>query len=175
MKSRMTVAEVSELIINVPDFPKPGIQFKDITPVLENGDAFRSLAQHLRECVFPGTTKLVAVESRGFLLAAAIAQYLEAGVVLVRKPGKLPRRTLAISYDLEYGSDTLELNADAITSADKVTIIDDVLATGGTAQAVENLVTKTGAKVLGSCFFMELTDLRGAKKLSFPHKSLLRL
>ena len=171
----MTVGEISELIVNVSDFPKPGIQFKDITPILESSAAFQSLAQHLRESVFSGTTKLVAVESRGFLLAAAVAQYIEAGVVLVRKPGKLPRRTVAISYNLEYGSDTLEINADAITPSDKITIIDDVLATGGTAQAVENLVTKTGAKVLGSCFLMELTGLRGAKKLSFPHHSLLKL
>ncbi len=175
MNNRMSLQEIAELLINVPNFPKPGIQFKDITPVLENYAAFRSLAQHMREAVFPGTTKLVAVESRGFLLAAAIAQYIEAGVVLVRKPGKLPRRTLAVSYNLEYGSDTLEINADALSGSDKITIIDDVLATGGTAQAVENLVTKSGAKVLGSCFFMELTGLRGAKKLSFPHTSLLKL
>jgi adenine phosphoribosyltransferase len=175
MKGRLSLSEIAELIANVPDFPKPGIQFKDITPVLENGDAFRSLAQHLRECVFPGTTKLVAVESRGFLLAAAVAQYLEAGVVLVRKPGKLPRHTLTVSYELEYGSDTLEINADAVNADDKITIIDDVLATGGTAQAVENLVAKSGAKVLGSCFFMELTFLRGGQKLSFPYKALLKL
>lgn len=171
----MTIANIAELIVNVPDFPKPGIQFKDITPILENSLAFRSLAQHLREQVFPGTTKLVAIESRGFLLAAAIAQYVDAGVVLVRKPGKLPRHTIAVSYDLEYGTDTLELTSEALTKEDQVTIIDDVLATGGTAQAVENLVSKSGAKVLGSCFLMELTALRGQQKLSFPHRSLLKL
>lgn len=175
MKERLSVAQIADLIVNVPDFPKPGIQFKDITPVLENGEAFRSLAQHLRENIFPGTTKLVAIESRGFLLAAAVAQYIEAGVVLVRKPGKLPRPRLAVSYELEYGSDTLEINADAIAANDKVTIIDDVLATGGTAQAVENLISKSGGKVLGSCFLMELTILRGGQRLSFPYKTLLKL
>jgi len=175
MKGKMPIGDISELIINVPNFPKPGIQFKDITPILENGPAFRALAQHLRERIFPGTTKLVAVESRGFLLAAAVAQYMDAGVVLVRKPGKLPRHTVAVSYNLEYGSDTLELTADSLGESDKVTIVDDVLATGGTAQAVENLVTKAGAKVLGSCFLMELTALRGGKKLSFPYQTLLKV
>jgi adenine phosphoribosyltransferase len=175
MRDKLSVGDLSELIVNVPDFPKPGIQFKDITRILEDGLAFRSLAQHLREQVFPGTTKLVAIESRGFLLAAAIAQYLDAGVVLVRKPGKLPRPTVAVSYNLEYGDDTLELHSEALGENDKVTIVDDVLATGGTAQAVENLIVKTGAKVLGSCFLMELTSLRGSRKLSFPYRTLLKV
>ncbi len=171
----MSMEEVAELIRNVPDFPKPGVMFKDITPILESAVAFKSLAQHLKDVVFSGTTKLVAIESRGFILAAAVAQYLEVGVVLARKPGKLPRTTVSVTYDLEYGKDGLQMHMGALSPSDKVTIIDDVLATGGTAHATENLIVKAGAQVLGSCFLMEITALRGSQKLSFPYHSLLKL
>ena len=175
MNARWSIAQIAELIQNVPDFPKPGVMFKDITPIIENGEAFRSLALHMREHVPPGTTKLVAVESRGFILAAALAQYVDAGIALVRKPGKLPRATLSMNYSLEYGNDILHMHTSSVGPNDRVTIIDDVLATGGTAHAAESLAVKAGATVLGSCFFMEMTGLRGGKKLNFPYHSLLKI
>ncbi len=175
MKQNWSIQELSDLLKTVPNFPKPGIQFKDITPILENSSAFRSLAQHLRELVPMGATKLLAIESRGFLLAAAIAQYLDAGVVLVRKPGKLPRETLSIRYDLEYGQDELQMHKDSLRANDRIVVIDDVLATGGTAKAAENLALKSGAKVLGACFLLEITGLRGGKNLAFPYKSLIKV
>ena len=161
----MTIEQIKNLIREVPDFPKPGILFKDITPILENGAAFRSLSRHLAEQVAPGTEKIVAIESRGFILGAAVAQHLSCGLVLVRKPGKLPRPTLKESYALEYGTDTLEIHSDALCTGDKVTIVDDVLATGGTASAVERLCGKLGADVLGSVFLMEIPVLGGRSRL----------
>ncbi|MGE0764088.1 MAG: adenine phosphoribosyltransferase [Bdellovibrionales bacterium] len=175
MNARWSVPQIAELIQNVPDFPRSGVMFKDITPIMENGEAFRSLAQHMREHVFPGTTKLLAIESRGFILAAALAQYVDAGIVLARKPGKLPRATISVNYELEYSAATLQVHTSALGPHDKVTIIDDVLATGGTAHAAESLVVKAGAKVLGSCFMMELTALRGGQKLNFPYHALLKI
>lgn len=175
MSRKWSIGEISELVRNVPDFPKSGVMFKDITPILENSDAFKSLAQLLKDQVFPGTTKLLAIESRGFILAAAVAQYLDAGVVLARKPGKLPRTTISVTYNLEYGQDGLQVHTGSLLPSDRVTIIDDVLATGGTAHAAESLATKTGAEVLGSCFMMELTSLYGGERLSRPYKSLMKL
>lgn len=169
----MKIEEIRSLIREVPNFPKTGVMFKDITPILENAEAFRSLVGHLAECVSPDTTKLVAIESRGFILGAAVAQHLSCGLVIVRKPGKLPRPTVRETYDLEYGTDSVEVHQDSLLPSDKVTIIDDVLATGGTAAAVENLCDHLGAKVLGSVFFMELTFLKGRGRLRYPAKSLL--
>lgn len=162
----MTVDQISRLIREVPNFPKPGILFKDITPILENGEAFQNLSRHLAERVHPKTTKIVAIESRGFILGAAVAQNLGCGLVLVRKPGKLPRETYKESYTLEYGTDSLEIHKDALKPGDQVTIIDDVLATGGTASAVEKLCAKAGASVLGTLFLMEIAPLGGRAKLS---------
>ncbi len=164
----MNIASIERLIKHVPDFPKPGVNFKDITPILANGEAFHALAKLMAEKVDPRTTKLVAIESRGFILGAAVAQYLNVGLVLVRKPGKLPRQTIKKSYSLEYGQDTLEMHHDALDADDYVTIIDDVLATGGTAHAVEELCRVTGAKVLGHLFLMEIAPLKGREKLRAP-------
>lgn len=175
MSRTWSVNEIAELLRNVPDFPKPGIMFKDFTPILENADAFKSLAQHLKSQVYPGTTKLLAIESRGFILAAAVAQYLDAGVVLARKPGKLPRATTTVTYNLEYGTDSLQIHTGSLTKSDRVTIVDDLLATGGTAHAAESLAIKSGAEVLGSCFMMELTGLNGGKRLANPYNSLMKL
>ncbi|MCB0350904.1 MAG: adenine phosphoribosyltransferase [Bdellovibrionales bacterium] len=169
----MTVDQISRLIRTVANFPKPGVNFKDITPVLENSEAFRALSKHLAEKVNPQTDKLVAIESRGFILGAAVAQHLSCGLVIVRKPGKLPRETIREDYVLEYGSDSVEIHKDSLKPGDRVTIIDDVLATGGTASAVEKLCEKAGAQVLGSIFMMSIESLDGKSKLTYPNQSLL--
>jgi adenine phosphoribosyltransferase len=171
----MTMNEISRLIRDVPNFPKPGVVFKDITPVLENAEAFRSLAQHLAEKIHPQTDKIVAMESRGFILGAAVSQHLKCGLVIVRKPGKLPRETVREDYDLEYGKDALEIHKDSLKPGDKVTILDDVLATGGTARATEVLCSKLGAQILGSLFLIELSFLNGREKLQNPAHSLLQV
>ena len=168
-----SVKEIEGLIRDVADFPKPGVNFKDITPILENHEAFQSLAKHFVESLPAGTTHLVAIESRGFILGAAMAQHTDLGVVLARKPGKLPRKTISHTYDLEYGTDTLHIHADALGNTARVVIIDDVLATGGTAHAVETLVHKTGAEVLGHRFLMELKFLEGGAKLSAPYTAFI--
>ncbi len=169
----MNIDQISRLIKTVPDFPKKGIQFKDITPVLENGEAFKALAKLIAENIHKSTDKLVSIESRGFILGAAVSQHLSCGLVLVRKPGKLPRETVRESYALEYGTDSLEIHKDALKPGDRVTIVDDVLATGGTASAVEKLCNHLGAQVLGSVFMIEIEFLKGRTKLAHPALSLI--
>ncbi len=171
----MTLEQIHRLILDVPDFPKPGIVFKDITPILENAEAFKSLAKLMAELVHPQTTKLVAIESRGFILGAGVAQYLDAGMVIVRKPGKLPRETIEKTFALEYGNDTLHMHKGSLKPGDRVTIIDDVLATGGTARAVEEMCQQVGAQVVGHLFLMEIEFLKGRTKLQSPAKSLISL
>lgn len=171
----MTLEKIRTLIRDVPDFPKKGILFKDITPVLADGQAFSKLAELMGEMVPHKTTKLAVIESRGFLLGSAIAMKLGLGVVLIRKPGKLPYATLTHSYDLEYGKDSLQIHVDALNLDDRVCIIDDVLATGGTAQAAEVLCNETGASVVGHVFMMELGFLKGREKLKAKAQSLITL
>ncbi len=171
----MNISQISELIKEVPDFPKKGIVFKDMTPVLADPKAFAALTQLLSELVPADVKKIVAIESRGFILGAAVAQQLGLGLVLVRKPGKLPRKTHSHSYSLEYGTDTLEIHADDLKSGEAVVVMDDVLATGGTAHATEQLCSKVGAKVKRLIFLMEIDFLNGAEKLSAPHHSLLHV
>src|SRR5580704_15161108 len=130
-----SVNQLNRMIRDVPDFPKPGILFKHITPVLSDPQAFDSLAGHLAKLVPPHTTRLASIESRGFILGAAVAMHLNLGLVLIRKPGKLPFSTFSHSYELEYGKDTLQIHVDALSPEDHVCIVDDVLATGGTASA----------------------------------------
>lgn len=159
--------DLKSYIRDVPDFPKKGIMFRDITPLLDNAKAFN---EAVRMVAAPfknkGITKIIAVESRGFIFGGPVALELGAGFVPVRKKGKLPCRTVGVTYDLEYGQDTLEIHADAIADGEKVLIVDDVLATGGTAKAVCELVRKSGGKVEGLSFLIELTYLNGSKKLS---------
>ena len=169
----MTLEHIHQLIRDVPDFPKPGIVFKDITPILERGEAFGALTRHMAERVPAHVNKIVAIESRGFILGSAVAQYLRCGLVIVRKPGKLPRATLRETYELEYGSDALEVHEDALRRGDRVVVIDDVLATGGTAAAAERLCDRIGAQVLTSIFLMEIEVLRGRDKLKNPSTSLI--
>ena len=162
----MAEATLRRLTLDVPDFPKPGIVFKDITPVLEDPDAFKevidAIAAHWEG---QGITRLVGIESRGFIFGSALAYAMGLGLTLVRKPGKLPRETRSVSYELEYGTDNLELHVDAVGPDDTVLIVDDVLATGGTAAAVCELITSTGARVGGLAFALELGFLPGRAKL----------
>lgn len=153
-------------IRNIPDFPKQGIQFKDITTLLADRASFQRAIdllahRHFREPV----DAVVGIEARGFVMGAALAYKLNAGVILVRKPGKLPYKTVAASYDLEYGKDRLEIHEDAIRPGMRVIIADDVLATGGTVAAVAGLLSKLGAEILECCFLAELTALRGRERL----------
>ena len=167
--------DIAGLIKDVPDFPKKGVIYKDITPLLENGKAFSSLIQHLKAMVPEGTTKFIAPESRGFIFGSALAHEMGIGLVLVRKPGKLPRKVVEHSYDLEYGQDTLQIHKDALTAQDKVVLIDDVLATGGTAKAAEELCKALGAKVQKHLFLMEIEFLKGSEKLDAQVSSLLKV
>ena len=160
-------AHLKESIVDVPDFPKPGIVFKDITPLLANSKAFKSAIDQMAEPFKNAHIGIVAgIESRGFLLATPIAYCLGAGVILVRKKGKLPRKTVAVNYDLEYGQDVLEAHADAFPSGTNILLVDDVLATGGTAQAACQLLQKIGGKIAGLAFLLELKTLQGRQKLT---------
>ena len=168
--------EVAKLTKDVKDFPKKGIVFKDITPLLMNPKAMGKVVKKcVNHCKGMGITKVVAMESRGFLFGVPVALGLKAGFVPIRKPGKLPRKTVRQTYSLEYGKDCLEMHADAIVPGDKVLVIDDVLATGGTANAVIKLVDKCGGKVATVVFVIELVFLDGIKKLKgYNVKSLLK-
>jgi len=153
-------------IKDVPDYPKPGILFKDITPLLAHGPAFKAVIDEFVTALRPlAPSQVVGVESRGFIFGAAIAYALGIGLTIVRKPGKLPRGTRRVSYALEYGTDTLEMHADALGPNDRAVIVDDVLATGGTAGAVSELVQASGAGLVGIAFLMDLGFLDGRKKL----------
>jgi len=150
----------------VPDFPKPGILFRDITPLLADHEL---LARAMRDMTVPfdgaGVTHVAAIESRGFVFGAPIALALSAGLVLIRKPGKLPWRTTRVDYALEYGSDSLEMHADGLPPAARVLVVDDVLATGGTAAATCRLVEQGGGTVVACTFLLELDALRGRERL----------
>ena len=151
-------------IRDVPDYPKPGVLFKDITPLLADGAAFASVVTALA-AGHEGVTKVAGIEARGFILAAPVALALGAGFVPIRKLGKLPGETYAQSYELEYGTATLEVHIDAFDASDRVLIVDDVLATGGTAAATAELVRQSGAEVAGVVVLLELEFLAGRAKL----------
>ena len=153
-------------IRDIPDFPKKGIVFKDITPVLSDGVLFRQVIDALA-ARWGGERihKVVGIESRGFLFAAPLAYAIGAGLTVVRKPGKLPYRTIREVYALEYGEDALELHVDAVGPGERVLVMDDLLATGGTAEAVGRLVTRQGAELAGYSFVVELGFLNGARRL----------
>jgi len=154
------------LIRDVPDFPKKGIVFKDITTLLKDDEAFRRSIDLLTVLVGDRRVrKVVAIESRGFILGAVLAHRLGAGFVPVRKPGKLPARSRRASYALEYGTDSLEIHEDALVPGERVLIVDDVIATGGTAAAVGELVRGLGAEIAAYAFLLELTFLKGREKL----------
>jgi adenine phosphoribosyltransferase len=161
-----SVQDIYQAIRDVPDFPKPGILFKDITPLLLSPGPFRR-AVELMAAPYRGSrvTRVVSIESRGFLLGAPVALALEAGLVPMRKPGKLPAARGRVEYALEYGTDALEMHRDAVGSGDRVLIVDDVLATGGTAEAAAKLVRAHGAQVVGFTFLIELDFLKGRERL----------
>ena len=160
------IERIASFIRDVPDFPKKGIVFKDITPLLGAADAMKIACDLMTEPFRrAGITKVVGLESRGFIFGTPAAERLGVGFVPIRKPGKLPWKKERMSYSLEYGEDTIEIHADAVGPRDKVLIVDDLLATGGTAAAAAALVEKLGAKVLGITFLIELDFLRGRDKL----------
>jgi len=170
----VTVQDIYQAIRDVPDFPKPGIMFKDITPLLLDPARFRQ-AVELMAAPFAGSKvrRVVSIESRGFLLGAPIALLLEAGLVPIRKPGKLPAARGRVEYALEYGTDALEMHRDAVGQGDRVLIVDDVLATGGTAEAAAKLVRAHGAEVVGFTFLIELDFLKGRERLRSEHVEAL--
>ncbi len=171
-----SVDKIKASIRDVPDFPKPGIVFKDITPLLQNAELFKTTIERLAgPFQRKGITHVASIESRGFIFGAPVAYLLGAGYIPVRKKGKLPFKTLSHTYELEYGSDTLEIHSDALDSASRVLIIDDVLATGGTARATCQLAEKLKAKVAGLAFAIELEFLHGREKLrGYEVTSLLK-
>jgi len=171
----VTPAVLQRAIRNVPDFPQPGIQFKDITPVLADARLFRGCIDLLTANYRPGSVDaVVGIDARGFIFAAAAAVKLQAGFVPVRKAGKLPHRTYEQSYDLEYGSNTIAIHVDAFQPGARVLLVDDLLATGGTAAAAAALVRKAGGKILEITFFIELSFLKGREKLKdYPIRSLV--
>ena len=158
---------LKDYIVDVPNYPKEGILFKDITPLLQNGDAFNEATNRLvdfaKRC---GANLVVGPESRGFIFGCPVANKLGVGFVPIRKPGKLPRATIDEKYDLEYGSNVLSIHEDAIKAGDKVVIIDDLLATGGTLEAAVKLIKRCGAEVVGIGCVIELVDLNGKEKLN---------
>jgi adenine phosphoribosyltransferase len=159
------VDQLKKMIRTVPDFPKPGILFYDITTLLKDPYGLRTTIDRLVECIDdPNIDTVIGVEARGFIFAPALAYRLKAGFVPVRKPRKLPAAIESVSYDLEYGTDTLEIHRDAIGEGHRVLIADDLLATGGTARAVVDLVERLGGTVAGLAFMVELTFLNGRAK-----------
>jgi adenine phosphoribosyltransferase len=162
----MVTSELKKRIRTIPDFPKKGIQFKDITTLLSDPSSFQQAIDLMAHRHFAkGIESVVGIEARGFIMGAAMAYKLGTGVLLVRKPGKLPHKTVSASYDLEYGKDRLEIHEDSIRPGMKVIVADDVLATGGTVSAVIGLLKKLGADVVECCFLAELTALRGRDRL----------
>ena len=164
-------------IRSIPDYPKPGIIFRDITTLLADAKAFR---RAIDELVQPWSgskiDKIAGIEARGFILGGAVAHQLSAGFVPIRKKGKLPHKTVSIGYSLEYGVDEMEMHVDALMPGEKVILVDDLIATGGTAEAAVKLLKKLGADVVAACFIIDLPDLGGAKKieaLDVPVRSLI--
>lgn len=166
----MATLDLKKFIRDIPDFPKPGILFKDVTTLLQDKKALKASVDILaRQFAKKGVKYVVGIESRGFIFGTALAYKLGVGFIPVRKKGKLPSKTRAVTYDLEYGTDTLEIHADALKKGDKVLIIDDLLATGGTVGAVVKLVSESGAKIAGVGFIIELSFLNGRDRLKgFP-------
>ena len=158
---------IKKYIRDIPDFPEPGVIFKDITPLLNKSEAFRKTIRAFEEKLAgKKIDKIVAIESRGFILGAPVAERIGAGLVLARKPGKLPAKTLKESFKLEYGEDALEIHEDAIKQGEHIVIIDDVLATGGTMHATANLVKRLQGKIEKVLFLIELSFLNGREKMT---------
>lgn len=160
------VEEVKSMIRSIPDFPKPGILFKDITTALKDAETLRKMIDFIcEEFKNEKIDYVIGLESRGFIFGMPVAYNLNAGFIPVRKPNKLPAKTIKETYELEYGTDTLEMHEDAVKKGDKVLIVDDLLATGGTCAAACNLAHKAGAEIVGCAFLIELAALNGKNKL----------
>lgn len=158
----------------IENFPKQGVSFKDITPLLLNGEVFNRAIRTLSLPFSGKVDSIVCIEARGFLIGAPMAFCLKCGLIPIRKRGKLPGKTNSTTYDLEYGTDTLEIHADAIKSEQRILIVDDVLATGGTAKAAVNLIRGVHGNVIGCVFLGEITDLNGRTKIDVPIHSLIK-
>lgn len=164
--SQDTIAFIKDNIKTVPDYPKPGIMFRDVTSLMENAEAYKAaIALLVEKYQGQGFTKIVGTESRGFLFGAPLALELGVGFVPVRKPGKLPREVISESYELEYGVDTLEIHTDAISEGDKVLMVDDLLATGGTIEATTKLIRRLGGDVAHAAFIINLPEIGGETRL----------
>jgi adenine phosphoribosyltransferase len=172
----VTGSELRKFVRDVPDFPQEGIVFRDVTPLLADAGAFRAAVEAVAEPFRgAGIERVIGIESRGFTLGAPVALALGVGLGLVRKAGKLPSRTLRVTYDLEYGSDTLEMHVDAVERSQRVLLVDDVIATGGTAGAAVELARRAGAEVVGASFLIELVGLEGRRRVDLPEiHSVLR-
>jgi len=161
-----TLSELAASIRSIPDYPKPGIIFRDITTLLGNPRAFRRAVDELvQPYVGLKVDKIAGMEARGFILGGAVAHQLSSGFVPIRKKGKLPHDTVRIAYSLEYGVDEMEMHRDAVQPGEKVILVDDLIATGGTAVGATQLLRQIGAEVVGACFVIDLPDLGGRKKL----------
>jgi adenine phosphoribosyltransferase len=172
--SRTTAMDLKEHIRSIPDFPKPGILFYDISTLLAHPDAWQTTVQRLGVALRPHEPDLlVGIESRGFLVAAPLAYELGRGFAMVRKMGKLPGRTVRFTYDLEYGTDTIEIQEDAILPGQRVVVLDDLLATGGTMQAAINLVRQRGGVVSAAACIIELSFLQGRSRIDVPFTSMV--
>jgi adenine phosphoribosyltransferase len=161
-------------IRQIPDFPKPGILFYDISTLLAHPQAWKATVERMAKLIAPWRPDVLAgIESRGFLVAAPLALAMGVGFLMVRKKGKLPGKTIPYTYALEYGSDTIEVQDDAVARGDRVVVLDDLLATGGTMQAAGELLTRLGAEVVGAATIIELTFLNGRTRLTMPFDTLL--
>jgi len=174
MNDTTAALNLRDFIRDIPDFPKPGIVFKDITPMLADGDAFCTSISELACHIPQGVDAIVGIESRGFIFGAGLAQHGCIGLVPVRKPGKLPAEVHGIDYELEYGMDRLEIHRDSLSPGHRVVIVDDLLATGGTVRATVDLVRKLGAEVVACLFVVELKFLGGRERIAdVPVHSLI--
>ncbi|MBL8780667.1 MAG: adenine phosphoribosyltransferase [Alphaproteobacteria bacterium] len=168
--------DIKSVIRTIPDYPKPGIMFRDVTTLLGNARAFRTTVDLLVQ-PYAGLRidKVAGIEARGFIIAGAVAHQLSVGFVPVRKKGKLPWKTIAQTYDLEYGTDTVEIHEDAVLKGESVLLVDDLIATGGTAEAAIKLIEKAGGNVVGCSFIIDLPELKGRKRLEKLGKKVLSL
>jgi adenine phosphoribosyltransferase len=161
-----TLLEIQDSIRTIPDYPRPGVQFRDITTLLGNARTFRRVIDELVEPWSVAKVDRVAgIEARGFILGGAVAHQLAAGFVPIRKKGKLPHSTVRVAYSLEYGIDEMEMHEDAVSRGERLILVDDLIATGGTAEAAVKLLRKLGAEILGACFVIDLPELGGRSRL----------
>jgi adenine phosphoribosyltransferase len=163
----VTTAEIREAIRAIPDYPKPGIIFRDITTLLGDARIFRAVVDQLvQPWAAAGVERVAGIEARGFILGGALAHQLAAGFVPIRKKGKLPHATVSVAYSLEYGLDEMEMHRDGVRSGERIILVDDLIATGGTATAAVRLLRSQGAQVLAACFIVDLPDLGGSARLA---------